>query len=129
MMQVVRDCLQTNPSAYMANNVNEVFLTCRSHTGGPLEKKKDIDKLSCILIYIGKEYGRDQKKILRLLNILFSEKAGAEEKKCILEEDFNIKMTKEVESEAFNGIAGLIREYMQKKGCSAEETMNTFLIP
>lgn len=34
-----------------------------------------------------------------------------------------------VHRDEVTGIAGLIREYMQKTGCSAEETMNTFLIP
>ena len=60
------------------------------------------------------------------MNMLFSEKVRAEEKKCILEEDFDIRMTKEVESEVETMCN--VSEGIYENGL-AEETMNTFLIP
>ena len=49
------------------------------------------------MIYLGDD--RSSQRVLKLLEVLLSETAAADEKKQILQEDFEIKMTHNLESE------------------------------
>ena len=53
--------------------------------------------MTVIMIYLGDD--RSSQRVLKLLEVLLSETAAADEKKQILQEDFEIKMTHNLESE------------------------------
>lgn len=63
------------------------------------EKAKNYDLMTIIMICLGKEKGENYAGILKLLEVLLSYQKKPEEKKRILQDDFDIKMTKELESE------------------------------
>ena len=81
--------------------------------------------------------------ILKLLEVLLSSERKAEEKKKILQEDFSIEMTKELESEVSvmcnlskgveekgmaKGILASIKNLMESMGWSAEQAMDALKI-
>lgn len=82
--------------------------------------------------------------ILKLLDVLLSSKREPDEKKRILQDDFNIKMTRELESEVLlmcnlskgieekgikEGILSSIQNLMESMDWSAEQAMTTLKIP
>lgn len=82
--------------------------------------------------------------ILKLLDILLSSEKRPKEKKEILQSDFGIRMTKELESEVFElcnlnkgieeqgikqGILVSIQNLMESMGWSAEQAMKALKIP
>ncbi|KAI4447288.1 hypothetical protein C823_001807 [Eubacterium plexicaudatum ASF492] len=86
--------------------------------------------------------------VLKLLSVLLSSEKEPYEKKQILQEDFHIKMTKELESEVAimcnlskgieekgirqgkkEGILTSIRSLMESMGWSAEQAMTALKIP
>jgi hypothetical protein len=64
---------------------------------GPDEPKENYDLTTIVMIYLGKD--ESSTGILRLLETLFISKKDAEEKLEILEKEFEIKVTKELEKE------------------------------
>ncbi|TGY86958.1 hypothetical protein E5329_27615 [Petralouisia muris] len=86
--------------------------------------------------------------ILKLLDVLLSSERKPDEKKRILQDDFNIKMTRELESEVLlmcnlskgieekgikegikEGILASIQNLMESMGWSAEQAMAALKIP
>lgn len=86
--------------------------------------------------------------VLRLLNVLLSSECRVEEKKRILEEEFAIKVSKQMEEEmaqmcnlsreivergvekgAFNATLDSLRRLIANAGMSAEQAMNVLEIP
>ena len=67
--------------------------------GDIAEKKGNYDLLTVVIICLGHSGDDKYTGILKLLNVLLSSEKDPEEKKKILQDDFDIKMTKELESE------------------------------
>ena len=82
--------------------------------------------------------------ILKLLDVLLSSERKPDEKKRILQDDFNIKMTRELESEVLlmcnlskgieekgikEGILSSIKNLMESMDWSAEQAMTALKIP
>lgn len=67
--------------------------------GDIAEKKGNYDLLTVVIICLGLSGDDKYTGILKLLNVLLSSEKDPEEKKKILQDDFDIKMTKELESE------------------------------
>ncbi|MCI8638674.1 MAG: hypothetical protein HFG41_05895 [Coprococcus sp.] len=82
--------------------------------------------------------------ILKLLDVLLSSERKPDEKKRILQDDFNIKMTRELESEVLlmcnlskgieekgikEGILSSIQNLMESMDWSAEQAMAALKIP
>ncbi len=63
------------------------------------EAEENYDLLTAIIIALGKPGDEKYTGILKLLEVLLSSKRPPEEKKRILQQDFQIKMTYELESE------------------------------
>lgn len=81
-------------------NTVTAYSICKSDVEGEFTKEEYFDLLSVILIRLGGdpdtyEYGSVQK----LLTTIFSDNIGAKEKKERIEAEFNIPMTKKIESE------------------------------
>ena len=64
-----------------------------------LEQKENYDLLTVVMICLGHAGDDNYTGILKLLDVLLSSEKEAEEKKKILQEDFDIAMTKTLESE------------------------------
>ena len=63
------------------------------------ERKENYDLLTVVLICLGHAGNNNYRGILKLLDVLLSSEKEAGEKKKILREDFDIAMTKTLESE------------------------------
>ena len=64
-----------------------------------LEQKENYDLLTVVMICLGHAGDNNYTGILKLLDVLLSSEKEAKEKKKILQEDFDIAMTKTLESE------------------------------
>ena len=70
--------------------------------GKVTETKENYDLLTAVMICLGKEdkeNSEEQNQLIRLLNILFSGEIDKGRKKKVLEEDFQIPITQEIERE------------------------------
>ena len=74
---------------------------------------KNYDMISIIMIYIGDSDKKNYTGIIKLLGVLLSAKLSAEEKKQVLQNEFNIPMTETIEeevSEMFNFSQAIVEE-------------------
>lgn len=96
-----------NQPEYRANNVTHLHMACDSFVGDYQERECDYDLLSIFMVYLGGSEGDGKYKgILRLLDVLFSNKKSAVEKGNILKNEFGIPMTEAMEKE-FNNMCNL----------------------
>ena len=58
-----------------------------------------MDLMQAVIVNLGDEDAPVNHRILRLMNVLLSERADAQSKQKVMEEEFHIAMTKELESE------------------------------
>ena len=84
---------------YRKNTINYYSLQEQNIVGNVQEKKENYDLITAIIICLGDKKHEADSGILKLLEVLFSSKRGAEEKKQILQQDYNIPMTKKLEGE------------------------------
>ncbi|WP_323089829.1 hypothetical protein [Allobaculum sp. JKK-2023] len=96
-----------NQPEYRANNVTHLHMACDSFVGDYQERECDYDLLSIFMVYLGGSEGDGKYKgILRLLDVLLSNKKSAVEKGNILKNEFGIPMTESMEKE-FNNMCNL----------------------
>ena len=88
-----------NPPKYRQNTINRYRIREEQLVGDVREAEENYDLLTAIVIALGKPGDRNYSGILKLLEVLLSSDRLAEEKKRILQEDFQIKMSYELESE------------------------------
>lgn len=88
-----------NPPKYRENTINRYFVQEEKLIGNVAEEKENYDLLTTIIICLGHSGDDKYTGILKLLDVLLSSDREPEEKKKILQEDFDIKMTKTLESE------------------------------
>lgn len=104
-----------NQPEYRANNVTHLHMACDSFVGDYQEREGDYDLLSIFMVYLGGSEGDGKYKgILRLLDVLLSNKKSAVEKGNILKNEFGIPMTEAMEKE-FNNMCNL-GEAIEQKG-------------
>ena len=80
------------------NTVNKYAIYEAHMVGAVAERKEYYDLMAVIMICLG-EPDCASTELLRILDVLFSEEHSAEEKKRILVNEFDIKMTKTLEGE------------------------------
>lgn len=136
-----------NPPKYRANTITKYKITEENLVGNVSEKKENYDLLAVIMICLGRSGDNNYLGILKLLDILLSSEKEPKEKKEILQSDFGISMTKELESEVFalcnlskgieeqgirlgikEGILISIQNLMESTGWSAEQAMKALKI-
>lgn len=88
-----------NPPGYRKNTINRYFIQEEKLVGDAEEKIERYDLLTAVIICIGDADDTKTTGILRLLEVLLSAERKADEKKQILQEEFEIKMTHELEQE------------------------------
>lgn len=88
-----------NPPKYRENTVSSYFIKEKNLIGKVKEKRENYDLLTVVMICLGSSESDNYTGILKLLDVLLSSEKEPEEKKKILQNDFEIKMTKTLESE------------------------------
>ena len=84
---------------YRKNTINYYSLQEQNIVGNVQEKKENYDLITAIIICLGDKKHEADFGILKLLEALFSSERDPEEKKQILQQDYNIPMTKKLEGE------------------------------
>ena len=107
-----------NPPKYRENTIARYVIQEENLIGEVSEKKANYDLLTTIIICLGHSGDDKYAGILKLLGVLLSTDKEPGEKKKILQNDFDIDMTKELESEVFNlcNLSEGIEERGIKKG-------------
>ena len=105
-------------------SITEISLDKKVHVGYNRIRKEDYDKLSVILLYLGKE---SEEEILGLLQTLLDETIQSERKLAILEEEYGIVMDDETRKE-IRDMCNL-GDYVENKGITKgiEETTLKFI--
>ena len=86
------------PPKYRKNTITTYTISENNVVGQVHEKKKDYDLMSIVMVCLGGA-GERYEGLFKMLDVLLSEKIEPEEKKKILQEEFDIVMTKTMESE------------------------------
>lgn len=120
--------IQMNVGEEKANTITEYSIAEKNVVGAVKETKRDYDLLTVIMLGLGNADEATDKPILRLLDVLLSAETKPEEKKEVLEEDFDIPMT-EVIREETNFMSNLGRGLVEKTYAEAyeEATLKTQL--
>jgi len=88
-----------NPSKKAGNTIVKYSIHKEDMLGETEVSKGDYDLLTMVMICLGGEEASNYEGIVKLLDVLFSNVRDAEEKKYILEEEFGIRMTEQMEKE------------------------------
>lgn len=105
-----------NPPKSRHYSIAEYSIKENCKAGNVREPIENYGLLSAVMICLGETSERksEPQKAIDLLNILFASKMDVEEKKKYLEQDFGIKMTRQMEEEA--GEMCNYSEYILEKG-------------
>ena len=88
-----------DPPKYRQNTITRYVMSEENLVGEAKEKKENYDLLTAVMICLGDPEDDNYGGILKLLEVLLSSGKGPEEKKKILQEEFDIRMTRKLESE------------------------------
>ena len=88
-----------DPPKYRENTITRYAVQEENVVGDIVEKRENYDLITAVIVCLGNEEDDKYTGILRLLEVLLSSERKPDEKKRILQDDFNIKMTRELESE------------------------------
>lgn len=100
-------------------SVSHIYLTGENSKNVVFAEKKEYDLLHLVMVYLSEDLGIKE-DMIRLLNSLFSNEIGTETKKDILENDFSIKMTENLDKEVSEMCN--ISEGVYEKGIEKGET-------
>ena len=136
-----------NPPNYRKNTINQYSIQEENLIGEFGENVEYYDLLTGIIICLG-DADDEMTGILKLLEVLLSSERSPKEKKKILQKEFGIRMTQELEREVSEmcnlsegveqkgiakgiakGITASIRNLMESMGWSIERAMDALQIP
>ena len=92
--------IQLDVAAAKRNTITKYSITEEQVIGNVPEKESNYDLISVLMLRLGSADEANDKPILRLLDVLLSAETKPNEKKAILEKDFDIPMTKSMSEEA-----------------------------
>ena len=133
-----------DPPKYRENTITRYAVREENIVGDTAEKRENYDLITAVIVCLGNAGDDKYTGILKLLDVLLSSERKPDEKKRILQDDFNIKMTRELESEVLlmcnlskgieekgikEGILSSIQNLMESMGWSAEQAMAALKIP
>ena len=81
------------------NTIKKIAITESSMYGELESRKEDTDLIQAIIVNLGSPEEPVDNQILRLMNVLLSARTDVEEKQKVMQEEFHIAMTMELESE------------------------------
>lgn len=141
-----------NPPKYRENTINRYTIQEEHLIGDVSEKKENYDLITAVIICLGNSKDEHYTGILKLLDVLLSSEKEPEEKKKILQNDFDIKMTRRLEREVSElcnlskgveengikkgikegikeGILTSIQNLMESMNWTAEQAMEALKVP
>ena len=89
----------TKPSDEFQNTLTRYSICPEQLIGNATEKSENYDLMSVVTICLGKPDSENYTGILKFLDVLLSSSRAATEKKKIIEEEFGVAMSEELESE------------------------------
>ena len=89
----------TKPSDEFQNTLTRYSIRPEQLIGNAAEKSENYDLMSVVTICLGKPDAENYTVILKFLDVLLSSSRAAAEKKKILEEEFGVAMSEELERE------------------------------
>ncbi len=130
----------THPPKYRENTITQYSITEKNIIGRISEKNENYDLMTAVMICLGKSDGENYSGVLKLLDVLLSSEKDPEEKCRILENEFGIEMTKNLESEVSElcnlsqgivnqTIVDAIRSLMETLKLTVEQAMIALKIP
>lgn len=132
------------PPVYRENTITEYAIREKNLVGNVTEKVENYDLMTAIMICLGRRDDEKYGGILKLLEVLFSTQVAPEEKKRILQNEFEITMTKSLEEEVTSmcnisdgierrgieqGIMASIRNLMDTMDLTMEQAMDALKVP
>lgn len=90
----------TTPPNFRENSITTYTIQEKTITGNSTELKDNYDLLSCIMLCLGNP--SDTEGVLQMLDVIITSDLNSEQKKEILERDFEIEMTREIQEEVDN---------------------------
>ena len=106
-----------NPPENRKNSITKYSITEQNLVGDVKEPHENYDLITAIMICLGDDSDNEPDSLLRLLDILLSSDRNVNEKKRLLENDFQISMTEHLErgvSEMCNLSKGIEEKGIQK---------------
>ena len=91
-----------DPPNERKNTIVEYSINEKNRVGEVSENKENYDLISVLFICLGGSEDKNYDGVIKLLDVLLSTEINPEEKKRVLKEEFDVLMTKEMESEAIN---------------------------
>lgn len=89
----------TNPPREFRNTITRYSIQPEKLVGNKGENLRDYDLMSLIMVCMGEDEWESSSNLLGFLEVLFSEKKTAKEKRKILKEEYDVPMTEQFESE------------------------------
>ena len=90
----------SNPPKYRKNTITAYSMKEQNLVGSVAEKEENYDMLTVLTVCLGGFGDENYEGMLRMLDVLLSDRILPEEKKKILKDEFDIAMTKTMEREA-----------------------------
>ena len=88
-----------NPPKKWQNSITRYVITEENLIGNVKQEKAHYDLMTAVLVFLGDAESENYKGVLKLLNTLLSTDTSVLEKKQILQNDFQIQMTRQLEKE------------------------------
>ena len=88
-----------NPPKERNHTITGYSLTEQQYVGNVKEKEEYYDLMHAVMICLGGSEKEEENELLRMLDVLLSSEMHADEKKEILENEFEIPMTERIETE------------------------------
>ena len=101
------------PPKERRNSITRYRLVEENVIGSVKEQIMDYDLLSVVMLCLGGDKGENYNGVLKLLDVLLSSEKNAVEKKQVLQDNFHIPMTQELESEVEH-MCNLSRDVLEK---------------
>jgi len=141
-----------DPPAYLRNTITKYHIAEDPMIGNSRANPDNYDLITGIMIYLGGPKDGNYEGLLKLLDVIFTSEYPCHEKKEILQNEFNIPMTKRLENEVSNmgsfsefverrgmqkgmqkgmqeGLLKSLKSVIKNTGCSIDKAMDTLDIP
>lgn len=134
----------SNPPKNRENSITSYSLTEKNIIGNVKEQTENYDLMTAVMICLGSADNENSRRVLKLLEVLLSSKVQAEEKKQILRDEFDIKMTQTFDEEVSvmcnlskgikeegraEGLIEAIRNLMKNMQLTSEQAMAALSVP
>ena len=88
-----------NPPKKWQNSITRYVIKEENLIGTVKQEQSHYDLMTAVLVFLGDTQDENYKGVLKLLNTLLSTDTSVQEKKQILQDDFHIQMTRQLERE------------------------------